>query len=80
VLRLIVGHGLRLAAAGILAGIAGAAAVTQLMKSLLYNVAPTDPLSFTVVALLLVGIAFFASYLPARRAAAVDPLAALRAE
>jgi putative ABC transport system permease protein len=80
VLRLIVGHGLRLAAAGIVAGIAGAAAVTQLMKSLLYNVAPTDPLSFTAVALFLVGIAFLASYLPARRAAAVDPLTALRAE
>jgi putative ABC transport system permease protein len=80
VVRLVVAQGVRLAGVGILVGIAGAAGLTQFMKSLLYNVAPTDPLSFGAVALALVGIAFLASYVPARRATSVDPLTALRSE
>lgn len=78
VLRLIVGQGLRLAGWGILAGIAGAAAVTWIIQSILYNVTPTDPVSFGGVALCLIIIAALASYLPARRALAVDPIVALR--
>jgi putative ABC transport system permease protein len=78
VLRLIVGQGLRLATWGILAGIVGAAAVTWIIQSILYNVTPTDPVSFGGVALCLIIIAALASYLPARRALAVDPIVALR--
>ena len=78
VLRLIVGQGLRLAAWGIGAGVLGAAAVTWVLQSILYNVTPTDPVSFSGVALFLVIIATLASYMPARRALAVDPIVALR--
>ncbi|MGH9309200.1 MAG: ABC transporter permease [Vicinamibacterales bacterium] len=78
VLRLIVGQGLKLAAVGILLGVAGAALVTPAVRSVLYNVTPTDPLSFTGVAVFLVLVSFTASYIPARRAMAVDPLVAIR--
>jgi predicted permease len=78
VLRLIVGHGVRLAAWGILGGIVGAAAITWVIQSILYNVTPTDPLSFGGVALFLALVAVMASYVPARRALAVDPIVALR--
>jgi putative ABC transport system permease protein len=78
VLKLIVGQGLRLAAWGILGGIAGAAAITWVIQSILYNVTPTDPVSFGGVAAFLAMIAFAASYVPARRALAVDPIVALR--
>ena len=78
VLTLIVGQGLRLAAWGIAGGIVGAAAVTWILRSILYNVTPTDPVSFGGVALFLTIIASIASYLPARRALAVDPIVALR--
>ncbi|HJR59246.1 MAG TPA: ABC transporter permease [Vicinamibacterales bacterium] len=78
VLRLIVGQGLRLAAWGIAGGLVGAAAVTWIIQSILYNVTPTDPVSFGGVALFLTIIAALASYLPARRAMAVDPIVALR--
>ena len=78
VLRLIVGQGLRLAAWGIAGGIVGAAAITWVIQSILYNVTPTDPVSFGGVALFLAFIALLASYMPARRALAVDPIVALR--
>jgi putative ABC transport system permease protein len=78
VLRLIVAHGLKLAAIGIALGVAGAAAATQTIASILYNVTPTDPLSFGGVILFLLAVAAAASYLPARRAMAVDPVVALR--
>jgi putative ABC transport system permease protein len=78
VLRLIVGQGVRLAAWGILGGIVGAAAITWVIQSILYNVTPTDPVSFGGVALFLALIAMMASYVPARRALAVDPIVALR--
>src|SRR5207249_7375151 len=80
VFRLIVGQGARLAAAGVAAGIVGAFAVTRVVKSLLYNVSATDPLSFGLTALFLVVVALVASYVPARRATAVDPMIALRTE
>jgi len=78
VLRLVVRQGVVLAGIGILFGVAGAFGVTRVIRSLLYNVTPTDPLSFVSVALFLTAIAFLASYLPARRATAVDPIVALR--
>ena len=80
VLGLIVRRGLLTAAWGVLAGIVGGFALTRLMESLLYGVAPRDPATFVIVALLLFGIALVASALPALRAARVDPLEALRSE
>jgi len=80
VLKLVLGQGMTLTAIGILAGLAGALAVTRLMSSLLYDVKPFDPATFTGVSLLLTVVAFFACWLPARRATCVDPMEALRYE
>jgi putative ABC transport system permease protein len=80
VMRLIVGQGLKLATIGIVIGMIGAAFVTPAVRSVLYNVTPTDPLSFTVVSIFLACIATAASYVPARRAMAVDPIVAIRNE
>ena len=80
VLRLILGHGMKLAAIGIVLGIVGAAGATQFIKTVLFNVTPTDPISFTGVAAFLTLVALVASYVPARRAMAVDPIVALRNE
>ena len=77
-MRLIVGQGLRLAGVGILLGMVGAAAITWVIRSILYNVTPTDPVSFGGVALFLTLTAALASYIPARRAMAVNPIVALR--
>jgi predicted permease len=78
--RMVLRQGLRLAAVGIALGLAGALGITRVIGTLLYNVTPTDPLSFGLVAALLTGIAALASYLPARRATRVDPSVALRGE
>ncbi len=80
VLGLVVRQGVTLAAVGVVVGLAGAFGITRVIASLLYNVTPTDPLSFAGVALFLTLIAFVASYLPARRATTVDPIVALRNE
>ena len=80
VLRMIVAQGLRTAAAGVAAGIAGALALTRFVSSLLFGVTATDPLTFAAVTALLVGTALVACYIPARRAARVDPMIALRHE
>jgi ABC-type antimicrobial peptide transport system permease subunit len=80
VLSLILGHGALLAAAGIGIGLAGALAVTRFLRAMLYGVSPFDPTSFVAVTLLLSAIVFVASYVPARRAARVDPVDALRQE
>ncbi len=64
----------------VLAGMLGAVAATRLLSTWLYGVEATDPVTFATVSLVLVGIAVLASYVPARRAARVDPLIALRSE
>ena len=80
VVRMVVGHGLRLSLIGIGAGLAAALALTRLMSSMLFGVRPTDFVTFTAVSLLLAGVAALASYVPARRATRVDPIIALRCE
>lgn len=79
-LGMILRQGFRLAVAGATIGILGALIVSHLMAGVLYGVKPTDPLTFVMVALLLLGVAFAACYVPARRAIRVDPLVALRHE
>ncbi len=79
-MRMFVGEGLRLALIGVACGLIAAIGLTRLIKSLLFEVKPVDPLTFTTVALGLILAAALASYLPALRATTVDPLEALRAE
>ncbi len=80
VLRVIVGYGLRLVLLGLCIGVAVALLVTRWMSSVLFDVKPTDPLTFAIVAVVLGTVAFLASYVPARRAMRVDPMVALRYE
>src|SRR2546425_5833460 len=80
VLSLVIAQGMKLALAGMAIGMLAALALTRVIRSLLYGVTPTDPATFTVVSLLLVAIALLACWLPARRAARVDPMEALRYE
>lgn len=80
VLKLVVGQGLKLTLVGMVIGLGAALAVTRVMETLLYEVSATDPLTFIAIALLLVGVALVASFIPARRATRVDPIVALRYE
>jgi putative ABC transport system permease protein len=80
VLKLIIGQGLKLILIGAALGLAGALALTRLLADLLFDVKPTDPITFVVIPLLLVAVALLASYLPARRATKVDPMVTLRHE
>jgi putative ABC transport system permease protein len=80
VLKLVVGQGLMLTIVGIALGLAASLALTRLIKSLLFGVTATDPLTFTCVSLFLILVAVLACYIPARRATRVDPMVALRYE
>jgi putative ABC transport system permease protein len=80
ILRLVVGEGMTLAAAGMAVGLVAALGLTRLMTSLLYGVRPADPATLAAVSLLLGGIALLGCCIPAWRAARVDPLVALRYE
>jgi len=80
VLKLTVGHGLKLVLIGVAFGLAGAFMLTRLMSSLLFGVGATDPTTFVSISFLFIGVALLASYLPARRATQVDPMVALRYE
>jgi predicted permease len=80
ILRLVVRQGMTLALTGVGIGLAGAFAVTRLMRSLLFGVRSTDPITFVAIAALLSSIALIASYIPARRAARIDPMVSLRCE
>ena len=80
VLKLAVGYGMKLVAVGVVAGLVAAFALTRVMSTLLFGVTATDPVTFTVISLLLILVAAIASYIPARRATKVDPIIALRYE
>jgi putative ABC transport system permease protein len=78
VLKVFLRQGLALTVVGLCVGTAGALFVSRWLSSLLFGVRPTDPLSFAAVSLVLLAVAFAASYIPARRAAAIDPMTAIR--
>ena len=80
VLRMLIGQGMVQIGIGVVLGLTGAWALTRIMKSLLFGVSATDPLTFAGVAMLLAAVALLACYIPARRAARVDPMQALRQE
>jgi len=80
VLRMIVRHGVLLAVAGVAIGVAGALGLGRFVQGVLYGVSPTDPVLLILVAVTLLGVAFVASLIPARRAASVDPVTTLREE
>jgi len=80
VLKLVLGHGIKLTGAGLLVGLAGSFALTRYLTSLLFEVKPVDAVTYTVVSVLLAFVALLACYVPARRALNVDPVVALREE
>ena len=80
VLQTVLAQGLKLTAIGLAIGLASALALARLISSFLYDVSPTDPITFACISLLLAGVALLASYIPARRAARIDPTEALRYE
>ena len=80
ILQLVLSQGLGLALVGVAIGVAGAFALTRVMKNLLFHVTATDPATFVTIALLIMIVALLASYIPARRAMRVDPMVALRYE
>jgi ABC-type antimicrobial peptide transport system permease subunit len=79
-LRLVLREGLRVSAIGIGIGLLAALALSRVMAGYVYGISSTDPLTFAVACLLLISVALLASYIPARRAAKVDPIVALRSE
>jgi len=79
-LGMVLGEGLRTAIAGVVVGLAGACGLTRFLSSLLYGVRPTDPLTYAGVSVLLIAVNLLACYVPARRAASIDPIVALRYE
>jgi predicted permease len=80
ILALVLRRGMRLVAVGLVAGIAGAVALARALAGMLYGVTPTDPVTYFVVAIVLTAVSLLAAYIPARRAARLDPMATLRYE
>ena len=80
VLRLVLTRALGIVVAGLILGLAGAVVVTRVLQTFLFGVTPTDPITFTIVTLLLMAVGLMAAWLPARRASRIDAWAALRAE
>jgi putative ABC transport system permease protein len=80
VLNLVVGQGMRLVLAGVVIGLLGSFALTRILASVLFQVEPTDPLTFATVVFSLCVVALLACYIPARRATKIDPMEALRCE
>jgi putative ABC transport system permease protein len=80
ILRLVLGHGVTLIACGLLVGLFGACLITRVLSETLYEINPTDPFTFILVAVVLASVALLACYLPARGATQVDPMVALRCE
>jgi ABC-type antimicrobial peptide transport system permease subunit len=79
-MRLVLGDGMSLTFIGILLGLAGSVALTRVMESFLFDVSPTDAMTFVGVSLLLAAVSLLAAYLPARKATRLDPTIALRCE
>jgi ABC-type antimicrobial peptide transport system permease subunit len=79
-MRMVLGHGRRLALVGIALGIAGALVVSRLMQQALFDVDPAEPLVYIALSIMLLLVAEIASFLPARRATRIDPVIALRTE
>ena len=80
VLRLVVGGGMKLAAIGVVIGIAGALALSKVIATMLFELTPLDLVSYSGTVMVLLAVAMVACYVPARRAMRVDPIIALRAE
>ena len=80
VLRMVIGHGMKLVAAGVTLGLIGGFAITRILSGVLIGVSATDPLTFLTATAILTAVGFAATYLPARRATRIDPMSALRYE